>query len=146
MMAFPVSLPPRRFAGALGAAALGLAACAVPTGPGSDRPVAAIDGMVIRNELPYPVYDVMLEVPATGGYAGCGMILQRSRCATSFPAAAYRREALVIRWTEHGEPHVIGDIVLDPPDHSDAVPAARLDVTIFASGQAGARLVSDPTR
>ena len=133
-----------RFAVALGAAILGLAACAPAHDTGFRSPVAEIDGIEIRNELAYPVHDVMIEIPATGGYAGCGMILRQSRCATTFPSAAYRREALVVRWTEHGEPHEIADVVLDPPEGTGRAPRARLEVTIFAPGQAGARLVSAP--
>jgi len=134
-----------RRAGSLGAAVLVLTACA----PLRDRvrdtvPVAEIDGIVIKNELAYPVHDVMIEVPATGGFAGCGMVLARATCSTSFPAAAYRREALAIRWTEYGEPHAIEDVVLDPPKGVGGTPVARLEVVIFAAGQAGARLVSAP--
>ena len=131
-----------RLAGALGAVVVGLAACASFPGADSRAPVAEIDGIEIRNELAYPVHDVMIEIPASGGYAGCGMILRQSRCATTFPSAAYRREALVVRWTEHGEPHEIADVVLDPPEGMGRGPRARLEVTIFAPGQAGARLVS----
>ena len=133
-----------RFAGALGAVVVGLAACAPFPGANSRAPVAEIDGIEIRNELAYPVHDVMIEIPASGGYAGCGMILRQSRCATTFPSAAYRREALVVRWTEHGEPHEIADVVLHPPEGTGRAPRARLEVTIFAPGQAGARLVSAP--
>ena len=130
-----------RFAWVLGAVVMGLAACAPLREAASAPPVAEIEGMLIRNELPYPVHDVLIEVPVTGGYAGCGMILQRSQCSTTFPIAAYRREALTIRWTEHGEPQLLRDIVLDAPNGSAP---AWLEVTIFASGQAGARLVSAP--
>lgn len=139
-----MTTPPIRFAVALGAAILGLAACAPARDSGLRSPVAEIDGIEIRNELAYPVHDVMIEIPATGGYAGCGMILRQSRCATTFPSAAYRREALVVRWTEHGEPHEIADVVLDPPAGVGRAPRTRLEVTIFAPGQAGARLVSAP--
>ena len=131
-----------RFAVALSAAILGMAACVPARDTGFRSPVAEVDGIEIRNELAYPVPDVMIEIPATGGYAGCGMILRQSRCATTFPSAAYRREALVIRWTEHGEPYEIADVVLDPPEGTGRAPRARLEVTIFAPGQAGARLVS----
>jgi hypothetical protein len=72
------------------------------------------------------------------------MILRRSRCSTPFPAAAYRREALVIRWTERGAAHDSGEVVLDPPAGAGAPASAWLEVVIFAPGQAGARLVSDP--
>ncbi|MEJ2385162.1 MAG: hypothetical protein P8Y54_12330 [Xanthomonadales bacterium] len=125
-------------------AVLGLGACGPVRDTESRVPVARIDGIVIRNELAYPVHDTMIEVPATGGYAGCGMILRRSACSTSFPAADYRREALVFRWTEYGEPHAITDIVLEPPQDRATAEAYWLEVIIFASGQAGARLISAP--
>lgn len=134
-----------RLAMTLGAAVLVLAACApVRDDTETHPPIAEIDGLVIRNELPYPVHDFMVDVPATGGFAGCGMILGRSPCSVSFPSAAYRGEALVIRWTEHGESHSIRDVVLDPPKEATQTPKALLEVTIFASGQAAARLVSGP--
>lgn len=132
---------PRRFAGVLAVVVLLMAACAPLRDVATQAAVAEIDGIVIRNELAYPVHDVMIEVPATGGYAGCGMILRRSRCSTTFSSTAYRREALAIRWTEYGEAHVIDDVVLDPPAGASRV---WLEVTIFARGQAGARLVSAP--
>ena len=31
-----------------------------------------VEGIIIQNGLYYPVTDVMVEVPATGGFAGCG--------------------------------------------------------------------------
>ena len=106
--------------------------------------VAEIDGIVIRNQLAYPVHDVMVEVPATGGFAGCGMILRRSQCSTSFPAAAYRRNPLVVRWTEYGEARATDEILLEPPAGANAAAGWWLEVVIFAPGQAGARLVSPP--
>ena len=133
-----------RLAGFFGAVVLGLAACAPVRDAGSRAPLAEIDGIEIRNDLAYPVYDVMIEIPSTGGFAGCGMILQRSRCATTFPSAAYRGETLAIRWTEHGEPQGIDDVVLEPPEGAGQAPRVRLEVTIFAPGQAGARLLSAP--
>ncbi len=106
--------------------------------------VAEIDGIVIRNQLAYPVHDVMVEVPATGGFAGCGMILRRSQCSTSFPAAAYRRNPLVVRWTEYGESRATDEILLEPPAGASTGAGWWLEVVIFAPGQAGARLVSPP--
>jgi len=120
-----------------------LAACAA--GPQKrDAVIAEIDGIVIRNDLAYPVHDVMAEVPATGGFAGCGMILRRSQCTIAFPAAAYRRNPLIVRWVEYGESHATEDILLEPPTDAGNPAGWWLEVVIFAPGQAGARLVSPP--
>jgi hypothetical protein len=61
-----------------------------------------ISGLVIRNELPYPVTDVMIEVPATGNFAGCGNILPRSECSNAFQQVDYRANPVVIRWKAPG--------------------------------------------
>ena len=124
--------------------ALALSACSMTPTSGNAPVVARIEGIVIRNELPLPIHGVMVEVPATGGFAGCGMILRRSQCATSFPAAEYRGQAIVVRWTEYGEPHDTGEVVPESPGDGGVAPNAWVEVTIFASGQAGVRLVSDP--
>ena len=106
--------------------------------------VAEIDGIVIRNDLAYPVHDVLAEVPATGGFAGCGMILRRSQCTIAFPAAAYRRNPLIVRWVEYGESHATDDILLEPPTDVGNPAGWWLEVVIFAPGQAGARLIPPP--
>ena len=103
-----------------------------------------IDGIIIRNELLYPVTDVMVEVPATGGFAGCGNILGRSQCSTSFPSADYRRNAIVVSWKEYGEAHRTDEFVVKVPPGMEAGSTAWVEVVVFASGQAGVRLVSPP--
>ena len=124
--------------------ALGAAGCSAVAVPRESPVVAQIDGIVIRNQLAFPVHDVMVEVPATGGFAGCGMILRRSQCSTSFPSADYRGEAIVVRWTEYGEAMDSGEVVPERPGGQDPAPGAWVEVVIFARGQAGVRLVSDP--
>lgn len=103
-----------------------------------------IDGITIRNQLLYPVTDVMVEVPATGGFAGCGNILGRSQCSTSFPAADYKQNAIVVSWKEYGEPHRTAEFVVQIPAGMEPGSVAWLEVIVFASGQAGAKLVSPP--
>jgi len=100
-----------------------------------------IEGIVIRNELAYAATDVMAEVPATGGFAGCGNILARTDCSTTFQEVDYQANALVIKWKEHGEPQQTGPFVVKVPDHLIPGRPAWLEVIIFAPGQAGARLV-----
>lgn len=112
--------------------------------PKSDDSGIDIDGIIIRNELLYPVTDVMVEVPATGGFAGCGNILGRSQCSTSFPSADYRQNAIVVSWKEYGEPHRTGEFVVQIPSAMPPGSVAWLEVIVFASGQAGAKLVSPP--
>lgn len=103
-----------------------------------------IEGIIIRNQLAYPVTDVMVEVPATGGFAGCGNIFQRTACSTSFPLADYRSNAIVIRWNEHGEPQSTDEFIVAVPDGMEQGTNAWLEVIVFAKGQAGARLITDP--
>lgn len=125
-----------------------LSACAAPASApeadSSESPVIRIEGIIIRNELRYPVTDVMVEVPATGGFAGCGNIFQRTACSTSFPAADYRRNAIVIRWKEQGVPQSMDEFVVAVPDGMTRGTSAWLEVIVFAKGQAGARLITDP--
>jgi hypothetical protein len=109
--------------------------------PSSSRSVA-ISGVVIRNELPYPVTDVLIEVPATGGFAGCGNILPSSACSNTFQDRDYRANAMRIRWSEHGEQHRTDDFVLELPPGVSAGDTFHVEVIVFAPGQAGARLVN----
>jgi len=107
----------------------------------SDLPDVIIEGMVIRNELLFPVTDVMISVPATGGFAGCGNIMPRSECRTSFEAVNYTADKLVVSWKEYGEPKQTGGFVIEIPKDLVRGRPAWLEVVIFAMGQAGARLV-----
>jgi len=109
----------------------------------AELPGLSIDGMVIRNELPYPVTDVLIDVPATGAFAGCGNILPGSDCRTSFETRDYQYQALIIRWKEYGESHQTGEFVIDIPDELDRTRPAWLEVVIFARGQAGASLIQE---
>jgi hypothetical protein len=97
--------------------------------------------MVIRNELPFPVTEVMINIPATGVFAGCGNIMQRSECRTSFEAVNYAGNALVVSWKEYGKPHKTGEFVINLPEDLVAGRPAWLEVVIFAMGQAGARFI-----
>lgn len=103
-----------------------------------------IEGIIIRNQLAYPVTEVMVQVPATGGFAGCGNIVQRTACSTSFPAADYRRNAIVISWREHGAVQGTDEFIVAVPDGMAPGTSAWLEVIVYAKGQAGARLVTDP--
>lgn len=126
-----------------GLAAALLPGCAVPrSGVGKPvGPVLAIDGIVIRNELVYPVTDVMIEVPATGAFAGCGNVLPRTACANAFPGVDYRSNAVLVRWREHGIAHSTGEFVIEIPDTLRPGEGAVVEVVIFAPGEAGARLI-----
>ena len=104
-----------------------------------------IAGMVIRNDLAYPVSDVMIEVPATGAFAGCGNIMPRTACSTTFESIDYRRNALKVSWKEYGQPQQTDEFILRVPDTARPGDAFVVEVSVFAPGQAGARLVeSDP--
>ena len=114
-------------------------------GPHGDWPSSGqgivISGVVIRNELPYTVTNVMIEVPATGGFAGCGNLLPDSDCSNTFQDRDYHANAMLIRWLEHGQPHQTDEFTPELPPGASAGDAFRVEVIIFAPGQAGARLV-----
>ena len=123
--------------------ALILGGCSA-TGQAPEKPPAAgiaIEGMLIRNELAYPVTDVMIDVPATGAFAGCGNILPRSECSTSFQHVDYPGHAMVVSWKEYGAPQKTPEFLLKIPAGLDSARPVRLEVVIFAQGQAGATLV-----
>jgi hypothetical protein len=100
-----------------------------------------IEGIVIWNRLNYAVRDVMIEVPASGRFAGCGNILPRSKCQTSFPVQRYAGNAIQVRWSEHGSPHNTEPFTVEPPEAAALSSVFWLQIEVFAPGQAGATLV-----
>jgi hypothetical protein len=100
-----------------------------------------IVGIIIQNDLAYVVRDVMVTVPATGAYAGCGNLLQRSSCRTSFPARDYRKNAVKVTWSERGENKETDEFFVDLPADATIGDVFWLEVAIYAPGLAGARLV-----
>ncbi len=125
------------------AIAIGFAGCA----SSAERPRTAKDsgidiaGIIIQNDLAYVVRDVMVTVPATGAYAGCGNLLQRSSCRTSFPARDYRKNAVKVTWSERGENQETDEFFVDLPSDAVIGDVFWLEVVIHAPGLAGARLV-----
>lgn len=107
---------------------------------GETRAVA-ISGIVIRNDLPYTVTDVMIEVPETGNFAGCGSILPRAVCRNRFQQRDYQDNAVLIRWREHGEPQQTDAFRIQLPQDARAGTEYLIEVVVFAPAQAGARLV-----
>jgi len=130
-------------AGALSTALLGGCASLPESAPPADSPAITIGGLEIRNELPYPITDVMIRIPATGGFAGCGNILPRSQCVNRFENVDYRFDAVSISWSERGQAHKTDDFRIELPEQAAAETIYRVWVTVFAPGQAGARLVGD---
>jgi hypothetical protein len=126
----------------LGAAAL-LQGCATALTGGADgnRPEVVIAGVEIRNELAYPVTDVMIEVPATGAFAGCGNLLPRTACSNAFEGVDFRSNAVLVRWKERGADHSTGEFVIEIPADLQPGKPAVIEAVIFAPGEAGARLV-----
>lgn len=121
----------------------GLQSCSSTAGPSESKSAAGvrIAGMIIRNELLFPVTDVMISVPATGAFAGCGNILPRSECSTSFEARPYTANKLVVHWKEHGQAHTTGEFNVELPAAIEPGQETWLEVVIFATGQAGAKLI-----
>lgn len=122
-----------------------LQACAAGPAPqpSAEVPAVVISGLEIRNELPYTVTDVMIRVPATGAFAGCGNILPRSRCTNRFEEVDYRTNEVVISWKERGQPHETEPFRIELPEDPAARGTFAVHVIVFAPGRAGARLVPD---
>ncbi|MDX1381253.1 MAG: hypothetical protein R3233_09035 [Xanthomonadales bacterium] len=117
------------------------AGCAAPAPSAAHRGAAVtIEGITIRNDLAYPVTDVLIRVPATGAFAGCGNLLPRSECSNTFQGVDYRSNGVVVSWREHGKPQGTDEFVIEVPENWNGARAARVEVVIFAPGQAGARL------
>lgn len=120
-----------------------IAACSAspPVADEAGLPGVEVAGIVIKNRLAFPITDVLIQSPASGNFAGCGNILPRSECSTSFESIDYQRDELVITWKEYGDPKTTGEFVVDVPANLDTGRPAWLEVVVFAMGQAGARLV-----
>ena len=117
------------------------AGCAAPDSADAQRaPAVTIDGITIRNDLAYPVTDVLIQVPATGAFAGCGNLLPRSECSNTFQGVDYRSNGVVVSWREHGKPQSTEAFVIEIPEDWRGARSARVEVVIFAPGQAGAHL------
>ena len=100
-----------------------------------------ISGVVIRNDLAFQVKEVQLLVPSTGNFVGCGNIMARTQCSTKFPNRDYYANEVVISWKEYGQPQSTAPFVIRIPDHLEHDRPALLEVIIFNTGQAGAKLV-----
>jgi hypothetical protein len=103
-----------------------------------------ITGIVIYNQLAFPVTEALVESPASGGFAGCGNILPHTSCRIAFAAREYRRDELVISWREYGEARSTGEVIVEPPATMEPGQPAWLEIVIYAAGQAGARLITPP--
>lgn len=104
-------------------------------------PSLQIGGVEIYNGLAYPIKDVVILVPATGEYVSCGNILPESSCSTSFPARDYRDTPVKVSWKEQGQPHQTPEFKLEAPATATEGENAYIRVEVFASGQAGAKLM-----
>jgi hypothetical protein len=67
--------------------------------------------------------------------------MARSACRTTFEAVDYYAHKMVISWKEYGQSHQTGEFVMKQQDDLDPGRPAWVEVSIFAMGQAGARLI-----
>lgn len=100
-----------------------------------------ISGIKISNRLAYGITEVQILVVDTGAFVACGNIVAQSACATTFPLRQYHQNKIRIDWKERGQAHSTDDVVLEFPAALDLQRPAWIDVEVFASGQAGARLI-----
>lgn len=132
----------RGIAGLCGCALLLISCVSQPVPDDSATgPELQIAGVEIYNGLPYSVQDVSILVPSSGEFVSCGHILPDSSCSTTFPARDYRESPAQVSWTEHGVPHSTKPFKLKPPPGAKSGQGAYIRVEVFASGQAGAKLL-----
>lgn len=77
----------------------------VSTGPDGENQAKEFEstgieivGLEIHNSLDATVYDVMVLVPATGGFVSCGQVLAHTSCSTTFPHTEYRGYPVKVSW------------------------------------------------
>ena len=118
-----------------------LSACAASGPDKAEAPDTGIrvEGFIIRNDLNYTVNDVLVEAPASGRFAGCGNIMPRSDCRTSFQALDYEENPIVVSWKEHGNPMAMDEFQIELPEDAARGDSYWLEVVIYAPGLAGAR-------
>lgn len=100
-----------------------------------------IEGIIIRNRLPYTITDVQVLALSTGNFVSCGNISRQSVCSTGFPSANYRSGKLVISWKEHGVPQSTDEFTVTPGANIDRKKPAVFEVLVYSPGLAGAQLI-----
>ncbi|MDT8319259.1 MAG: hypothetical protein RQ826_01895 [Xanthomonadales bacterium] len=103
--------------------------------------IVAVQGVVIRNQLPYQVSGVQILATRTGRFVGCGLIMSGTFCRMAFDAQALYGSDIIVSWEEHGKPHSSGEVQIEQPANLVPDKAAWVEVLIFAPGQVGARLI-----
>jgi len=78
-------------------------------GPPPTEPVR-VGGLVFHNNTLQPLKDVRLQVPKTGGFISCNLIMPGRHCATTFPSRHYRGTPVIITWRQAGEQFSSGKI------------------------------------
>ena len=91
--------------------------------------------------MSYSITDVQILVVDTGEFVGCGAILARTSCSTTFPLRTYRGNSVLLTWQEQQSPHSTDTFTISVPDHIDRTRSAWMEMVVFAPGQAGAKLV-----
>jgi len=62
-----------------------------------------VGGLVFQNNTLQSLRDVRLQVPKTGGFITCNLILAGRQCTTTFPSRLYRGTPVIITWRQAGE-------------------------------------------
>jgi len=113
-----------------------LGGCAVPP---PVEPVR-VGGLVLYNDTRYTLQDVRLQVPKTGGFISCGLILPGKQCATTFPSRHYRGAPVVITWLQAGQQLSSGKIRIQSRKKPVTGKVATVYATVYSDGTVEARV------
>jgi len=109
------------------------------TGPLPTKPVR-VGGLVFHNNTLQPLQEVRLQVPKTGGFISCNLILPGRRCATTFPSQHYRGTPVIITWQQAGRRFSSGKIRIPSQRRPGPGEAANVHVTLNIDGSVEAKV------
>jgi len=88
-----------------------------------------VGGLVFHNNTLQSLQDVRLQVPKTGGFIDCNLILAGRQCLTTFPSRLYRGNPVIITWQQVGKRFSSGEIRIQ----SRRKPVPGRAATVFVS-------------
>jgi len=99
-----------------------------------------VGGLVFHNNTLQPLQDVQLQVPKTGRFITCNLILPGRQCATTFPSRLYRGTPVIITWRQAGKRFSSGKIRIQSRRKSAPGKAATVYATMNSDGSVEAKV------
>ena len=99
-----------------------------------------VGGLVLHNNTLQALHDVKLQVPKTGGFITCNLILPMKSCATTFPSRQYRGTPIIVTWQQDGERFSSGKIRIQSRKKSVPGQTTNVYVTLNTDGYVEAKV------